>query len=128
MEWDMDFKPIAEESALAQGDGSQYAVHVAEIIHEVITNFVMDLNRVKEENPNNEELLYIEAAISIDNWLRIMKDNVNKRNQSVFWAKNLLVLLAKTLDKVKDWHPYLEVIDKQLKSMMPKHYNITKKV
>ncbi|WP_291570284.1 hypothetical protein [Clostridium sp. UBA4548] len=128
MEWDMDFKPIAEKSALAQGDGSQYSVHVAEIIHEIITNFVMDLNRVKEKNPNNEELLYIEAAISIDNWLRIMKDNVNKRNQSVFWAKNLLVLLAKTLDQVKDWHPYLEVIDKQLKSMMPKHYSIAKKV
>ncbi|MPM57656.1 hypothetical protein SDC9_104479 [bioreactor metagenome] len=123
---DIDFKPITQRLAIEQGDGSQYAAHVAEIIDEVINSFAMSLDKVCEENPDNEEILRIEAAKVIDQWLKTMREDVNKRNQSVFWAKNLLVLLVKTLDEVKSYDPYLRILDNQLKAILPKHYRLNK--
>jgi hypothetical protein len=110
----MDFKPIVEKLSLEQGDGHNYASHVAEIIDKLITDFIISLSEV--ENPNTQ------ASILIDDWLKYMRNEVNNKNQSVSWAENLLVLLVKTLDCVKDWHPYLIIIDTQLKSILPKHY------
>jgi hypothetical protein len=124
MIWNMDFKPVVEKLSLEQCDGNNYAAHVSEIIDEIITNFILRLNEVKESNTNDEELLYLEASTAIDDWLKTMKEDVNKRNQSVFWAKSLLVLLVKTLDSVKEWHPYVGIIDKQLKAILPKHYKL----
>lgn len=123
---DIDFKPTTERLAIEQGDGRQYAAHVAEIIDEVINSFAMSLDKVGEENPDNEEILRIEAAKVIDQWLKTMREDVNKRNQSVFWAKNLLVLLVKTLDEVKSYDPYLRILDNQLKAILPKHYRLNK--
>lgn len=110
----MDFKPVVERLSLQQGDGHNYASYVADIIDKLITDFIINLSEV--ENPNAQ------ASILIDNWLVYMRNEVNNKNQSISWAENLLVLLAKTLDCVKDWHPYLIIIDKQLKSILPKHY------
>ncbi|EQB87242.1 hypothetical protein J2Z44_003515 [Clostridium punense] len=124
---DIDFKPITERLAIEQGDGSQYAAHVAEIIDEIINSFAMSLDKVREENPDNEEILRIEAAKVIDQWLKTMREDVNKRNQSVFWAKNLLVLLVKTLDDVKSYDPYFGIIYNQFKNKLPKRYNIENK-
>ncbi|MEG0772144.1 hypothetical protein [Clostridium sp.] len=125
MIWNMDFKPVVEKLSLEQGDGNNYATHVSEIIDEVITSFIIQLSEVHESN-KDEESLHTQASFAIDQWLKTMREEVNKLNQSVFWAKSLLVLLVKTLDYVKDWHPYIGIIDEQLKSKLPKHYKLNK--
>lgn len=116
MIWNMDFKPVVERLSLQQGDGNIYASHVADIIDKVITDFIISLSEVQDPNTK--------ASMVIDNWLKYMRDGVNNKNQSASWATNLLILLAKTLDCVKDWHPYLMILDKQLKSILPKNYKL----
>lgn len=122
MIWNMDFKPVAEKLSLEQGDGNQYAAHVSEIIDGIITSFIMSLSEINEAGINDEEILFSKASAAIDKWLKNMRQDVNDRNQSVFWAKNLLVILVKTMDSVKHWHPYLGIIDTQLKAILPKSY------
>ena len=114
----MDFKPVAENLSLQQGDGNTYASHIADIIDKLINDFIISLDEAKDPDT--------QALILINNWLKYMKDEVNNKNQSVSWATNLLVLLAKTLDSVKDWHPNLLILDKQLKSILPKQYKLNK--
>lgn len=126
MIYNMDFKPVVKEISLQQGDGVQYASHVSEIIDEVITNFIIHLSEVQETKIDDEELLYNQASKVIEQWFKFMREEVNNKNQSVTWAKNVLILLAKTLDSVKDWHPHIMILDKQLKSILPKHYKFDK--